>query len=80
MKLFESLLCCRFPCLAYTIDIHMIYTLRYMYITRTSDLRFLSLIGKAFKCTCTLDTTELCLCFSTLAELQIRYSIVSKFD
>ena len=68
---FESLLCCCFLCLAYTIDIHIIYTLRYMYITRTSDLRFLSWNGKTFNCTYTLDSTELCLCFSTLAELQI---------
>ena len=28
--------------------------------------------GKTFNCTCTLDSTELCLCFSTLAELQIK--------
>ena len=47
-----------------------------MYITRTSDLRFLSWIGKAFRSTCTLDTTELCLCFSTLAELQISEKIL----
>ena len=45
---FESLLCCCFLCLAYTLDIHIIYTLRYMYITRTSDLRFLSWSGKTF--------------------------------
>ena len=43
-----------------------------MYITRTSDLRFLSWNGKTFSSTCTLDSTELCLCFSTLAELQIK--------
>ena len=69
-------MCCCFLCLAYTIDIHIIYTLRYMYITRTSDLRFLSWNGKTFNCTCTLDSTELCLCFSTLAELQISEKIL----
>ena len=42
----ESLLCCCFLCLAYTLDIHIIYTLRYMYITRTSDLRFLLGVAK----------------------------------
>ena len=47
-----------------------------MYITRTSDLRFLSWNGKTFSCTCTLDSTELYLCFSTLAELQISEKIL----
>ena len=47
-----------------------------MYITRTSDLRFLSWNGKTFNCTYTLDSTELCLCFSTLAELQISEKIL----